>query len=180
MLKPFIFLFFFCLSFMVCSQNLGFINSDSLLQSFPEYKQNIAQLDSLNKSYSLDVKMLNQKLENDLQQLLESYDIDFSQSSQEDIKSRLSASDQSKFDLLIEERQIIDLKRKNLSSRLEAFYNEKLQPFFDTINTTIEDYAVANKLDLVLDYRKISDMAVYYNKDKNITGEILKKLHPKK
>lgn len=165
----------FCFSGFLSAQNVAFVSQDSILASIPDYKMNLAKIDSLKNVYRAEIKEAKDKVNDKLEIILASYMVQQNEDL-ETLKKRMTANDVSKLELLLEEDKFIEKKVKNFDLLLSSEYAATVQPIIDKVNNTIENYAVKNKLYAVYILEQMRPALAYYDRKKDITQLIIKTL----
>lgn len=154
------------------SQGTAFIRRDTLLSVLPGYTMHTQTFDSLKTSFSEELKLDQQKLEQKLSNLFGPYSSADNEST-EALVARLSPADLSRYGLLQKEFNLIEERSKSYNEILQLHYKEKIQPLLDKLNKAIEEYSQKNKLDMVFVLEDISPALAYVNKGKDITNPII-------
>lgn len=162
-------------SITVTSQNFAYIERDSILNSQPAYKINLTAIDSLKQVYVKQVQEERNNWNSAITAVLSTYNVQENENI-DTVKERMNDVDKSKLELLLDEEKLLTKKAKNFDLQLQTKYNETVQPIINKINSTIENYAKKEKIDVVYTIEELSPALAYINKSKNITTAIIKLL----
>jgi Skp family chaperone for outer membrane proteins len=168
-------LLFGLISISLFSQNSAYVHQDSILGSLPNYNKKMVSLDSIGKGYQNEIKSAKVQWNSKLADLLKPYNI----KENEDIKmvkTRMSAIDTSKLEILIDEDKLLSKRAQNYDLMINTLYKNDIKPMLDKVNTVIEEYARLNKLDVIYIIEQIKPMVAYIDKRKNITKKIIAKI----
>jgi len=155
-----------CVCTVYGQAKIGYVDSQSIMQKLPEGQDAQRQLDALVAQWQGEVT----KMQNEWQQKYGEYD-----------KKKLIMSDQTRAEA---ERELVSLEKKVTDYRNQKFgpngemftkQNELLKPVQDRIFKAIQDVAVEDSYDYVLD--KSGQILLLYANDKyDLTPKVLQKL----
>jgi len=160
-------------------QQIGYVYSDSILLSIPEYGRNVSKLDSLKKSYNKELEQSRGSLQQRYEALVKSYK-PAEKETLPSLKARMSQADTISLGLLLEEDKMIQKKAWSYESMTKLVYTRDIQSVLDVVKKTISEYAVTNKLTAVYVMEQIRATLVYIDPKKDITKAIIEKLKTKK
>ncbi|MGA9364852.1 MAG: OmpH family outer membrane protein [Bacteroidota bacterium] len=155
-----------CVGTVYGQAKIGYVDSQSIMQKLPEGQDAQKQLDALVAQWQGEIT----KMQNDWQQKYGEYD-----------KKKLIMSDQTRAEA---ERELVTLEKKVTDYRNQKFgpngemftkQNELLKPVQDRVFKAIQDVAVEENYDYVLD--KSGQILLLYANDKyDLTPQVLLKL----
>jgi len=155
-----------CAGIVYGQAKIGYVDSQTIMQKLPEGQDAQRQLDAIVAQWQGEVT----KMQNDWQKKYEEYD-----------KKKLIMSDQTRAEA---ERELVTLEKKVTDYRNQKFgpngemftkQNELLKPVQDRIFKAIQDVAVEEGYDYVLD--KSGQILLLYANDKyDLTPKVLQKL----
>lgn len=157
------------------AQNVSYVHIDSIFSSLPNYKSNVAKIDSLSKEYQKEIKLAKEQWESKLNTLLKSYNV----KENEDLnllKSRMTTVDTSRLSILIDEDKLIAKRAQNYDLMLKTTYDNDVQPLVNKVSKAIEEFAKLNKIDVVYIIEQLNPAIAYIDKRKNITKKIIAKV----
>lgn len=163
------------LSFSIYSQNCAYIHQDSILSSLPNYKKNMIKIDSIGKVYQNEIKTAKEEWNNKLADLLKPYNVKEKETI-DIIKKRMTAVDTSKLSIMIDEDKLLNKRALNYDLMLSTLYKSDVQPLLDKVNSAVEAYAKANKIDVVYIIEQLRPALAYIDRRKNITKKIIDKI----
>lgn len=171
-----IFVFAFCcISFISTAQNFAYIKQNEVLKALPNYEKNILKADSIKKVFEAEFKVSNQDFNKKLSDLLKKYDVKENETI-DVIQSRMSELDKARLDVLRKEEELQRKTEENYNMQLNEFYQKNVQNLLDKLNSEIEKYAKANKLDAVFIYENLRTSLAFIDVKKDITAEIIKRI----
>lgn len=145
---------------------IGYVDSQSIMQKLPEGQDAQKQLDALVAQWQGEIT----KMQNEWQQKYGEYD-----------KKKLIMSDQTRAEaereLVALEKKVTDYRNQKFGPNGEMFtkQNELLKPVQDRVFKAIQDVAVEENYDYVLD--KSGQILLLYANDKyDLTPQVLQKL----
>ncbi|MGE5315885.1 MAG: OmpH family outer membrane protein [Acidobacteriota bacterium] len=148
---------------------IGFINSETILNSLPEAQDAQKQLDALTTTWQTELT----KMQSDLQKKFETYD-----------KRKLIMSDKLRADA---EKELQDLDKKMVDYRTAKFgtngelfakQNELMKPVQDKIFKAVKDVADEEGYDYVFD-KTSTTLLMYANVKHDLTQKVIAKLTTK-
>jgi outer membrane protein len=155
-----------CMGTVLGQAKIGYVDSQAIMQKLPEGQDAQRQLDALVAQWQGEIK----KMQDEWQQKYAEYD-----------KKKLIMSDQTRAEA---ERELVTLEKKVTDYRNQKFgpngemftkQNELLKPVQDRIFKAIQDVAVEENYDYVLD--KSGQILLLYANDKyDLTPQVLQKL----
>ena len=153
-------------SFGASAQKAGFINTDSVLVSMPEYVQAQSQIKTRSAAFQTE-------LENDLKKIETLYN-KYQQQKQYLTSSSCAAKEQEIISLES------DLKKKQDSyfgteGEMTSYSEKLLAPVRAKVDAAVAAYAAANGYGYIVDLA-IATGVVYYNPSDDITNAIIEKL----
>lgn len=151
---------------------IAYIEQSKILKSLKGFEQNSQEVDSLKQVYTQEIQESTKKLEEKISLLLAPYQLK-EKETVEAVKAKLKDNDLAKFELYIQESELIDKTTKNYDLSLKTLYDQKIQPLIDKLNKTIEEYAKANKIAVIYTLENIGPALAYIDKEINITNEII-------
>jgi Skp family chaperone for outer membrane proteins len=159
-------------------QQIGYVYSDSVLQSIPEYGRNVSKLDSLKKTYNKELEQNRTSLQKRYEALVKGYKPS-EKESLPSLKARMSQADTISLGLLLEEDKMIQKKAWSYESMTKLVYARDIQSVLDLVKKTISEYAIKNKLTAVYVMEQIRPTLVYIDSKQDITQAIIEKLKRK-
>ena len=157
------------------SSTVTYIELNKILKSLKNFEQNTKEVDSLKQLYTKEIQESTKKLNDKINVLLKPYQLNENETI-ESIKSKLKETDVSKFELYLQENELVEKASKNYDLMIKTIYEQKVQPLLDNVNRTIEEYAKANNIIIVYTLENISPALAYIDKGIDISDEINKKL----
>jgi Skp family chaperone for outer membrane proteins len=181
-LKQFLFLLVL-IPFIVVAQKsktkntnpIAYIEQTKILKSLQNFEQNTKEVDSLKQTYAKEIQENTIALNEKINVLLKPLQLNDTETI-ETIKAKLKDNDLAKFDLYLQENELIEKASKNYDLMLKTIYEQKVQPLIDKVNVTIEEYAKSNDIKIVLTLENISPALAYIDKGVDITEIIIMKL----
>lgn len=161
----------FCGSY-VFAQNTAFIHRDSILSSVKNYKINLTKVDTLAKRFQKEIELAKAKVKVDFNKIIEVYN-PVKDETLEIIKKRMSVSDVTKIDLIVDENALLEKKLKSYNSIVKSEYDQTVSPIIQKVNKILETYALKNKIDTIYIIENIGASIAYINKNKIVTKEII-------
>lgn len=172
---PFFILMSLFLNQHLLAQQTYFINESDVLNSRPQLMKSIKQSDSIRKSIEADILEKQKKMNSKVQQLLAPYSFN-SESTTEEIKSKLSANDREKYSILLEEYKLLEKHIELKKQEFELFYREQVESQLKLIKDQIGLYCKKNNIILLLKIDVLQNALLYYDKKYDITETIIKLL----
>lgn len=166
---------FSLISIYAMSQNFAYIKQTEVLKALPNYEKNIIKSDSLKKIFEIEFKTSNNQFNEKLVDLLKKYDVKENEGI-EAIEARMSELDKAKLEVLRKEEDLLKKTEENYNLQLKDFYQKNVQVLLDKLNSEIEKYAKANKIDAVYIYENLRPALAYMDVKKDITPEIIKRI----
>ena len=155
-----------CMGTVYGQTKIGYVDSQSIMQKLPEGQDAQKQLDALVAQWQGEIT----KMQNEWQQKYGEYD-----------KKKLIMSDQTRAEaereLVALEKKVTDYRNQKFGPNGEMFtkQNELLKPVQDRVFKAIQDVAVEENYDYVLD--KSGQILLLYANDKyDLTPQVLQKL----
>jgi outer membrane protein len=155
-----------CVGIVYGQAKIGYVDSQTIMQKLPEGQDAQKQLDALVAQWQAEIT----KMQNDWQKKYEEYD-----------KKKLIMSDQTRAEaereLVTLEKSVTDYRNQKFGPNGEMFtkQNELLKPVQDRVFKAIQDVAVEESYDYVLD--KSGQILLLYANDKyDLTPKVLQKL----
>ena len=155
-----------CVGTVYAQAKIGYVDSQSIMQKLPEGQDAQKQLDALVAQWQGEIT----KMQNEWQQKYGEYD-----------KKKLIMSDQTRAEaereLVALEKKVTDYRNQKFGPNGEMFtkQNELLKPVQDRVFKAIQDVAVEENYDYVLD--KSGQILLLYANDKyDLTPQVLQKL----
>ena len=167
----------FCSTHMF-GQQIGYVYSDSILLSIPEYGRNVSKLDSLKKSYNKELEQSRISLQQRYEVLVKGY----KPSEKETLlalKARMSQADTISLGLLLDEDKMIQKKALSYENMTKLIYTRDIQSVLDMVKKTISEYAISNKLTAIYVMEQIRSSLVYIDSKRDVTKAIIEKLKKK-
>jgi len=162
----------------IFSQQIGYVYSDSILLSIPEYGRSVNRLDSLKKAYSKELEQNRTSLQQRYEALVKNYK-PTEKESIVSLRARMSQADTISLGLLLEEDKMIQKKAWSYESMTKLVYARDVQSVLDLLKKYISEYAVNNKLTAVYVMEQIRPTLVYIDPKKDITKAIIERLKKK-
>jgi outer membrane protein len=155
-----------CVGIAFSQAKIGYVDSQAIMQKLPEGQDAQRQLDALVAQWQGEIK----KMQDDWQKKYEEYD-----------KKKLIMSDQTRAEaeqeLVTLEKKVTDYRNQKFGPNGEMFtkQNDLLKPVQDRIFKAIQDVALEENYDYVLD--KSGQILLLYANDKyDLTPQVLQKL----
>lgn len=133
------------------------------------------ETDSLKQVFVKEMQFANDNLVKKADSLLLPYKFP-KKIKKEDLLTKLSATDKTKYQLLKDEQQLIIKQNKAKEEEYSNFYNEKVGKIVDKINQVVNTYCVANKIEGLLKIDVLSQAVAYYDEKSDVTLQIISKL----
>ena len=154
------------------AQNQAYVYKDSVYAKLQGYPQKQQALDSLQGVYTQEVQAQKQGLQKQYAALTEAYAPKQGETI-EQLKTRMSAMDAEKLNLLQEEDKLLETRIKSYNKQLEQQHQQNIEPYNKAVNNALESYAKKNKLDYIWFMEAIKQQLGYVNKSKDITQVIV-------
>lgn len=151
----------------------AYLYQDSVYYQSVGYTEKIETLNNDKDKYEQELKGLQKNLKEKILNLTSTYN-SVSGETMEQVKMRMSAKDAEMLSLLEEENKLLDKRIASYNKVLEDQYNNDIMPYVQLVNSTIESYALKNKIDFVWIMENMNNSLAYANKGKNITSVIIK------
>ena len=160
-------------SLSVSAQNVGYINSDSVLIMTPGYLEALQSVAKEENKYETELKNNQAELKNKLDALVSKYNVKEGETFAS-LKARMSPTDTLSLSMIQTENALVANKKKTYEAMISSTYAENVQPILDKVNATIADYAKKNGIDAIYAMENLGDQLVYLNKERIITADIIK------
>lgn len=161
----------FCLFFLVSnvlfsqrSIRIGYIDTEYVLESVPEYQTAVSELDSKVNTWKSDIEKKLNAIEEKKKQL-----------NNESVLLTKELFDERMEDILFEESEILDYQRKRFGPEGDLYLQKKqlIQPVQDQIFSAVQDIAKTKRYDFIFD--KSSDVVMLYSANKyDISDQVIK------
>ena len=161
----------FCLFFLVSNVlfgqrtiRIGYIDTEYVLESVPEYQTAVSELDSKVNTWKSDIEKKLNAIEEKKKQL-----------NNESVLLTKELFDERMEDILFEESEILDYQRKRFGPEGDLYLQKKqlIQPVQDQIFSAVQDIAKTKRYDFIFD--KSSDVVMLYSANKyDISDQVIK------
>lgn len=161
----------FCLFFLVSNVlfgqrtiRIGYIDTEYVLESVPEYQTVVSELDSKVNTWKSDIEKKLNAIEEKKKQL-----------NNESVLLTKELFDERMEDILFEESEILDYQRKRFGPEGDLYLQKKqlIQPVQDQIFSAVQDIAKTKRYDFIFD--KSSDVVMLYSANKyDISDQVIK------
>ena len=161
----------FCIFFLVSnvlfgqrSIRIGYIDTEYVLESVPEYQTAVSELDSKVNTWKSDIEKKLNAIEEKKKQL-----------NNESVLLTKELFDERMEDILFEESEILDYQRKRFGPEGDLYLQKKqlIQPVQDQIFSAVQDIAKTKRYDFIFD--KSSDVVMLYSANKyDISDQVIK------
>lgn len=169
------FIFILILSFgMINAQKTAYMSSKEVLKSIPDYEQNLKIVDSLKTVYTKELENRKNNWEEKMKALLSKNNLEVgNQIDIEIIKPQLEGPDLERFQLYIEEDEVIKNAQENYNMTLENKYNQLVNPIIKRIKEAISSYSDTNEIEVVYDIDVLGQGTLYIDEKLFITEKII-------
>jgi outer membrane protein len=160
------FLVLVCVNSSNAQTNIGYINSQSIMDQLPEAQDAQKQLEALSAEWQVQLT----QMQNDIQKKFEEYD-----------KRKLIMSDKRRAevekDLQDLDKKLVDFRQQKFGTAGELFtkQNELMKPVQEKVFKAVKDVADSQGYDYVID-RSSSTLLLYANTKHDLTQKVLEKL----
>lgn len=160
------------LGFSAQAQQHAYVYKDSVFVQLKGYTAKNSAINSLKQAYTQEVQTERTKLQDKYAALAKPYNIAEGETI-EQLKTRMSAQDSEKLNLLQEEDKLLETRIKSYNKQLETQFKQDIEPYINRVNSAMETYAKKNKVDYIWVMETVKEQLAYVNKSKNITGVIV-------
>lgn len=146
------------------SIRIGYIDTEYVLESVPEYQTAVSELDSKVNTWKSDIEKKLNAIEEKKKQL-----------NNESVLLTKELFDERMEDILFEENEILDYQRKRFGPNGDLYLQKKqlIQPVQDQIFSAVQDIAETKRYDFIFD--KSSDVVMLYSANKyDISDQVVK------
>ena len=146
------------------SIRIGYIDTEYVLESVPEYQTAVSELDSKVNTWKSDIEKKLNSIEEKKKQL-----------NNESILLTKELFDERMEDILFEENEILDYQRKRFGPNGDLYLQKKqlIQPVQDQIFSAVQDIAKTKRYDFIFD--KSSDVVMLYSANKyDISDQVIR------
>ena len=159
-------LFFLCSNVLLAQRSIriGYIDTEYVLESVPEYQTAVSELDSKVNTWKSDIEKKLNAIEEKKKQL-----------NNESVLLTKELFDERMEDILFEESEILDYQRKRFGPEGDLYLQKKqlIQPVQDQIFSAVQDIAKTKRYDFIFD--KSSDVVMLYSANKyDISDQVIK------
>jgi Skp family chaperone for outer membrane proteins len=159
-------LFFLCSNVLLAQRSIriGYIDTEYVLESVPEYQTAVSELDSKVNTWKSDIEKKLNAIEEKKKQL-----------NNESVLLTKELFDERMEDILFEETEILDYQRKRFGPEGDLYLQKKqlIQPVQDQIFSAVQDIAKTKRYDFIFD--KSSDVVMLYSANKyDISDQVIK------
>ena len=161
----------FCLFFLVSNVlfgqrtiRIGYIDTEYVLESVPEYQTAVSELDSKVNTWKSDIEKKLNAIEEKKKQL-----------NNESVLLTKELFDERMEDILFEESEILDYQRKRFGPEGDLYLQKKqlIQPVQDQIFSAVQDIAKTKRYDFIFD--KSYEVVMLYTANKyDISDQVIK------
>lgn len=144
------------------SIRIGYIDTEYVLESVPEYQSAVSELDSKVNTWKSDIEKKLKAVEEKKKQL-----------NNESVLLTKELYEERMEDILFEENEILDYQRKRFGPNGDLFLQKKqlIQPVQDQIFTAVQDIAKNKNYDFIFD--KSSDVVMLYSANKYDVSDLV-------
>lgn len=144
------------------SIRIGYIDTEYVLESVPEYQSAVSELDSKVNTWKSDIEKKLKAVEEKKKQL-----------NNESVLLTKELYEERMEDILFEESEILDYQRKRFGPNGDLFLQKKqlIQPVQDQIFTAVQDIAKNKNFDFIFD--KSSDVVMLYSANKYDVSDLV-------
>jgi Skp family chaperone for outer membrane proteins len=167
-----------CPMFMF-GQNVAYVYGDSILLSVPAYSKNVLKIDSTRQAFKKEVEASVAAIQKQYDKLVKPYAPKESETLLA-LKKRMSAVDTLSLNMIIDDNKQLQTKQQNYDRIIQASYAKEVQPILDHVNSIIKEYAVANKITMIVGMEQMRQALIYVDPKQNITAPIIASLKKKK
>lgn len=159
-------LFFLCSNVLLAQRSIriGYIDTEYVLESVPEYQTAVSELDSKVNTWKSDIEKKLNAIEEKKKQL-----------NNESVLLTKELFDERMEDILFEESEILDYQRKRFGPEGDLYLQKKqlIQPVQDQVFSAVQDIAKTKRYDFIFD--KSSDVVMLYSANKyDISDQVIK------
>jgi outer membrane protein len=156
----------------VIAQKICFIDESKLLKATLGYEQSIKEMDSIKQVFTQEIKQSKEKLDDKINQLLVPYKFD-QDSTLEQIKAKLSETDNKKLELLQEESQLLNKQAVAKEEEYKLLYQQKVGSILEKVNKSVKEYCNKNKIEILYKINVLQQALAYYDESKDVTEAII-------
>jgi Skp family chaperone for outer membrane proteins len=163
----------------VFSQQIAYVNSDSILLSLNEYGRKTLKLDSLKKTYQNELEESKSMLQKRYDKLMKPYNPDKNEQL-ESIKMRMNPLDTISLSMLMEENALLLKKSNSYNNIIKSIYDRDIQPELNLVKQIISEYAVNNNLIFIYNIEQLAPSLVFCDPKRNVTKSIIEMIKMRK
>lgn len=178
-MKTIIFIFCVVCSTTMYGQQFGYIHSDSVFASIPQFGRNASKLDSLKQTYKKELDQSRADLQQRFDKLIKPYVVAGKETTLPELKTRMSQADTISLGLLLDEDKAIQKKGVSYDNMIKLVYSRDIQSVVDRVAKVIADYAVSHKLSAVYIIEKLMPQVAYIDPKQDVTKAVIAKLKEK-
>jgi Skp family chaperone for outer membrane proteins len=163
----------------VFSQQIAYVNSDSILLSLNEYGRKTLKLDSLKKAYQNELEESKAMLQKRYDKLIKPYNPD-NKEPLESIKMRMNPLDTISLSMLKEENTLLLKKTNSYNNIIKSIYDRDILPELNMVKQIISEYAVNNNLIFIYNIEQLAPSLVFCDPKRNVTKSIIEMIKKRK
>lgn len=160
-------------------QNVAYVYGDSILLSVPEYSRHMLKIDSTRQAFKREVDASQSAIQKQYDKLTKPYAPKETETLVA-LKKRMTAVDTLSLNMIIDDNKQLQLKQQNYDRILQASFAKDVQPILDKVTGIIKEYAMANKITMVMGMEQMRQALIYIDPKQNITASIIANLKKKK
>ena len=153
-------------------QSHCFIYKDSIYPKLYGYSAKLSAWDTTRQAYSQEVDNLRKEINNKYRLLLEPYQLTQS-ATKEQLNARLNDSDKVRYNLIVEEEDLLELRIKTYNSLLQKQYDMDIKPYIEKVDKALEQFALSNRVDFIWVMEELKYGLAYFNKSKDVSKIIV-------